>query len=216
MILNDHRIISLEEIIKQNSLLPPIVGVNKNPRFISNMPGQRHNNFALPSKRKQVQSIANNHYNAMIIQNNSSVLNSGYNRRRMNQNAIILKRNFNLPAVGQAQQSPSKSDLIQSKPLPLVLQSYNPNQVVQSKTNHVTGLRQSNSTQRILQQVTPIQKYPDLRRIQVGGGAIVANSGLSPQNTNLVRANFSPRDDISKPLYSRGQSKIGSGVIRPF
>ena len=61
-ILNDQRIITLEEIIKQNSLLPPIAepgsssmqhqGLHGN-RFASNMPGSRINNFAGPaSKRK--------------------------------------------------------------------------------------------------------------------------------------------------------------------
>jgi len=54
------------------------------------------------------------------------------------------------------------------------------------------------------------------------------NSGLSPQVSH--KANLSPRvynnssgtnlNDLSgslaKPLYTRGKSKIGSGVIRPF
>ena len=64
----------------------------------------------------------------------------------------------------------------------------------------------------------------------MGGGAVLANnSGLSPQVT--TKANLSPRvphhhhgsqnltdlaTNIEKPLYTRGHSKIGSGVIRPF
>lgn len=75
--------ISLEEIIKQNSLLPPIIDTShqllgqaaQNNRF-SNLPAvNRPNNFSLASsKRKQMNSLSgvntasalnNNHYSAM-------------------------------------------------------------------------------------------------------------------------------------------------------
>ena len=83
--------ISLEEIIKQNSLLPPIIDTShqllshaaQNNRFSNNLPAvNRPNNFSLASsKRKQMTSITgvntasalngnsnsnnNNHYSAM-------------------------------------------------------------------------------------------------------------------------------------------------------
>ena len=115
---------------------------------------------------------------------------------------------------------------------------HNYNSQTNSKTNlypppHGAVLRQSNSTHR-LHGNGSIQKYPDLRRIQVGGGAVLANnSGLSPQVS--AKANLSPRvppshsrsnlgepsgnassGSLAKPLYTRGQSKIGSGAVRPF
>ena len=67
----------------------------------------------------------------------------------------------------------------------------------------------------------------------MGGGAVLANNtGLSPQVS--AKANLSPRlpnhgrsnlgelsgnqssGSLVKPLYTRGQSKIGSGAVRPF
>ena len=62
---------------------------------------------------------------------------------------------------------------------------------------------------------------------------LTSNSGLSPQK--IGKSGFSPRlatnasgsniaqdftsnssASLSQPLYTRGKSKIGSGVIRPF
>lgn len=80
-----------------------------------------------------------------------------------------------------------------------------------------------------------ISKYPELRRIKVGGGLVLNNNntGLSPHKN--TKQNLSPRlytnhsgpnladftanissASLSQPLYARGKSKIGSGVIRPF
>ena len=104
--------ISLEEIIKQNSLLPPISdntngGMNKghiSNRFNSNLPGVGHhrvNNFAQPiSKRKQVHSIGlaayNSNPNVPTLSNNglnnqstpvgAAFSGAAYSRRRMQQN----------------------------------------------------------------------------------------------------------------------------------
>ena len=67
----------------------------------------------------------------------------------MNPNQILLKRNFNLPQVGNARQSPSKlSNHTPNFNKPVTIQNYNTNQV-NSKQSNVQGLRQSNSTHRL-------------------------------------------------------------------
>ena len=85
------------------------------------------------------------------------------------------------------------------------------------------GLQPSSSHQRL----SSLQKYPDLRRIQAGGSGDLAPVGMSPHI--IAKQNLSPRmmrnhsghnltdfSSVGQPLYARGHSKIGSGVIRPF
>lgn len=158
--------ITLEDIIKQNSLLPPIIDTQSHrQRFSSNhmQASNRPNNFAIPSKRKQMQSIGliNSHYNSVANQIGNNVTptggqySGGYSRRRVpssNQNQILLKKNFNLPAVSSnmTRQSPGKA---QTQTKPLSIMNYNTNQVYSGKASlpnpPTYSLGKSSSQQRL-------------------------------------------------------------------
>lgn len=95
ILLQDERIVSLEEIVRQNSLLPPIIGNNLlKERMQSNNPHGAHYAFSSVKKRTEYQSVG------------------GVRRKGMHQNQVLLKKGLNLPQVKTAQSnqylSPSK------------------------------------------------------------------------------------------------------------
>ena len=93
--------------------------------------------------------------------------------------------------------------------------NYNTNQVYSGKASlpnpPTYSLGKSSSQQRLASNAA-IQKYPDLRRVNVGGGAILGNSGLSPAKGHSPRNNLSgdglnyngSSGSLTKPLYTQG------------